>query len=61
MAATPTRRAPFVPRTKPVEPGYDTGACRCPTITTHRGTAAEHRRQQCNDVREAQASGGGAS
>lgn len=50
----PRRRVRFTPRTTPVPEDYDTGACRCSTITTHRGTPAEHRRQQCIDARESQ-------
>jgi hypothetical protein len=53
----PTRRVPFVPRTESVPDDYDTGACRCATITTLRGTAAEHRRQQCTDIRADQTAG----
>lgn len=58
MTRQPVRRTRFVPRTRPVEDGYDTGACRCPTITDHRQRPILHRRQQCIDAREAQQQSG---
>ena len=53
MAAKPVRRRRFTPRTRPVDEDYDTGSCRCATITDYREHPIVHRRQQCIEAREA--------